>query len=60
MSDIWLSELAGAIRDTLVMVGVSAVVALLVGIPLALVLVTTTRGGIFEHVRAGGRSSASR
>jgi D-methionine transport system permease protein len=49
MSDIWLSELAGAIRDTLVMVGVSAVIALLVGIPLALVLVTTTRGGIFER-----------
>jgi D-methionine transport system permease protein len=49
MSDMWLSELAGAIRDTLVMVGVSAVIALLVGIPLALVLVTTTRGGIFER-----------
>ncbi len=49
MSDLWLSELGGAIRDTLVMVGVSAVIALLVGIPLALVLVTTTRGGIFER-----------
>ncbi len=48
MSDLWLSELADAIRDTVVMVGVSAFVAALVGIPLALVLVTTTRGGIFE------------
>src|SRR3569623_1078311 len=48
MSDLWLSELVGAIRDTVVMVGVSAVIAALVGIPLALVLVTTTRGGIFE------------
>jgi D-methionine transport system permease protein len=48
MSDLWLSELADAIRDTIVMVGVSAFVAALVGIPLALVLVTTTRGGIFE------------
>ena len=48
MSDLWLSELADAIRDTIVMVGVSAFVAALIGIPLALVLVTTTRGGIFE------------
>src|ERR1700759_4378160 len=48
MSELWLSELADAIRDTIVMVGVSAFVAALVGIPLALVLVTTTRGGIFE------------
>ena len=48
MSDLWLSELADAIRDTIVMVGVSAFIAALIGIPLALVLVTTTRGGIFE------------
>lgn len=51
MSDLWLSELADAIRDTVVMVGVSAFVAALAGIPLALVLVTTTRGGIFESAR---------
>ncbi len=49
MSELWLSELVGAIRDTVVMVGVSALVALVVGIPLALVLVTTARGGIFER-----------
>lgn len=48
MSELWLSELADAIRDTIVMVGVSAFIAALIGIPLALVLVTTTRGGIFE------------
>jgi D-methionine transport system permease protein len=49
MSELWLSELLGAIRDTLVMVGVSSGIALMAGIPLALVLVTTTRGGIFER-----------
>jgi D-methionine transport system permease protein len=49
MSELWLSELTGAIRDTVLMVGISAFVALIVGIPLALVLVTTTRGGIYER-----------
>jgi len=49
MSDLWLSELWGAIGDTVLMVGISAVVALLLGIPLALVLVATTRGGIYER-----------
>jgi len=33
----------------LLMVGVSAVFALLIGIPIALLLVTTARGGIFER-----------
>lgn len=49
MSDLWISELLGGIRDTLLMVGVSAFFALLIGVPLALLLVTTTRGGIFER-----------
>jgi D-methionine transport system permease protein len=49
MFEIWLPEFIAAIRDTIVMVSVSALVALVVGIPLALVLVTTTRGGIFER-----------
>jgi D-methionine transport system permease protein len=49
MSDFWISELPGGIRDTLVMVGVSAIFALLIGIPIALLLVTTARGGIFER-----------
>ncbi|GAB2894288.1 ABC transporter permease [Paraburkholderia jirisanensis] len=49
MSDLWLSELWGAIGDTVLMVGISALVALLLGIPLALVLVATTRGGIYER-----------
>ncbi|WP_028229120.1 methionine ABC transporter permease [Paraburkholderia ferrariae] len=49
MSDFWISELPGGIRDTLIMVGVSAIFALLIGIPIALLLVTTARGGIFER-----------
>lgn len=49
MSDLWVSELLGGIRDTLLMVGISAIFALLIGIPLALLLVTTARGGIFER-----------
>ncbi|ALL70182.1 Methionine ABC transporter permease protein (plasmid) [Paraburkholderia caribensis MBA4] len=49
MSELWLSELTGAICDTVLMVCISAIVALFVGIPLALVLVTTTRGGIYER-----------
>ncbi|HVE10897.1 MAG TPA: methionine ABC transporter permease [Paraburkholderia sp.] len=49
MSELWLSELWGAIGDTVLMVGISALVALLLGIPLALVLVATTRGGIYER-----------
>lgn len=45
----WLGELVEAIYDTLTMVGISSLIALVVGIPLALVLVTTVRGGIFER-----------
>ena len=37
-----------AIGETLTMVSVSALIALLVGIPLALLLVTTVPGGIYE------------
>ncbi|CAJ3599529.1 ABC transporter permease [Burkholderia pseudomallei] len=49
MSELWLPELADAIRDTLWMVGASALVAALVGVPLALVLVTTAPGGLYER-----------
>lgn len=58
MSDLWLSELADAIRDTIVMVGVSAFFAALIGIPLALLLVTTTRGGICEKRAVNGALGA--
>lgn len=40
-----------AIRDTLAMVSVSALAALVMGIPLALLLVTTAPGGIYEAPR---------
>lgn len=46
---VWIGELVDAILDTLTMVGVSAIIALLLGIPLALLLVTTVRGGIFAR-----------
>ncbi|TDV34383.1 D-methionine transport system permease protein [Paraburkholderia caballeronis] len=49
MSDTWIEELIGGIRDTLLMVGVSAAVAFAIGLPLALLLVTTARGGVFER-----------
>jgi len=49
MSEIWITELLEGIRDTLLMVGVSATFALLIGVPIALLLVTTARGGIFER-----------
>ncbi|HEY1611553.1 MAG TPA: methionine ABC transporter permease [Paraburkholderia sp.] len=45
----WIEELLGGIRDTLLMVGVSAAAAFAIGLPLALVLVTTVRGGVFER-----------
>jgi len=54
----WGPEFLQAIWDTLLMVGISGVVTFLLGIPLALVLVTTTRGGIFER-RALNRAVGS-
>ncbi|SMG01102.1 methionine ABC transporter permease [Burkholderia singularis] len=49
MSELWFPELGDAIRDTLWMVGASAFVAALIGVPLALVLVTSAPGGIYER-----------
>ncbi|MET5115637.1 ABC transporter permease, partial [Burkholderia pseudomallei] len=46
---LWLPDLADAIRDTLWTVGASALVAALVGEPLAHVLVTTAPGGLYER-----------
>ena len=43
---LWLAFL-----DTLLMVGVSSLLALLAGIPLAVFLVTSSKGGIFEAPR---------
>lgn len=46
-----LERLGQALLDTLLMVGTSALLALLLGIPLAVVLVTTPRSGLFEAPR---------
>ncbi|MGG2398049.1 methionine ABC transporter permease [Pseudomonas sp. SH1-B] len=46
-----LERLWQGLLDTLLMVGVSSLLALLVGIPLAVFLVTSSQGGIFEAPR---------
>ncbi|WP_043310692.1 methionine ABC transporter permease [Pseudomonas sp. ML96] len=46
-----LERLWQGLLDTLLMVGVSSLLALLVGIPLAVFLVTSGRGGLFEAPR---------
>lgn len=48
MFDTWNEIFLEAIWDTLLMVGVSGGVTFVLGIPLALVLVTTAPGGIYE------------
>jgi D-methionine transport system permease protein len=46
-----LERLCQGLLDTLLMVGVSSLLALLAGIPLAVFLVTSGRGGLFEAPR---------
>jgi D-methionine transport system permease protein len=48
MSEFMLKALWKALVDTLTMVGISAVVVWFAGIALAMVLITTARGAIFE------------
>lgn len=48
-----IDRLVQAFLDTLFMVGVSAGIAVLAGIPLAVFLVTSERGGIFPAPRLG-------
>ncbi|SDC84735.1 D-methionine transport system permease protein [Pseudomonas guariconensis] len=45
---MWLDRLLDGLLDTLLMVGVSSFIALLVGVPMAVLLVTSDKGGIFE------------
>ena len=45
---MWFDRLLQGAIDTLLMVGVSSLIALLVGIPLAVFLVTSDKGGIYE------------
>ncbi|WP_213878365.1 methionine ABC transporter permease [Pseudomonas sp. dw_358] len=45
---MWLERLWQGTLDTFLMVGVSSLIALLVGIPLAVILVTSGQGGIYQ------------
>ena len=45
---MWFDRLLQGVLDTLLMVGVSSLIALLAGIPLAVILVTSGKGGIYE------------
>ena len=45
---MWFDRLLQGAIDTLLMVGVSSLIALLVGIPLAVFLVTSDKGGIYQ------------
>jgi D-methionine transport system permease protein len=57
---MWFDRLLQGAIDTLLMVGVSSLIALLVGIPLAVFLVTSDKGGIYQAPalnRVLGRSS---
>ncbi|PHX44294.1 ABC transporter permease [Pseudomonas sp. NZIPFR-PS5] len=45
---MWLERLWQGVIDTFLMVGVSSLIALMLGIPLAVILVTSGKGGIFE------------
>ncbi len=49
MSAALLDLLIQSIWETLAMVGISGAISVVVGLPLALVLVATDRGGIWEH-----------
>lgn len=48
MSPLLIDRLIEGTWDTFVMIGVSSVITLLLGIPLALILIATSRDGIFE------------
>ncbi|KVN21336.1 ABC transporter permease [Burkholderia stagnalis] len=49
MFELWGPELLDAFRDTLSMVAASATIAALLGLPLAVILVTTAPGGIYAR-----------
>lgn len=44
---MWVDRLLEGLFDTLLMVGVSSLIALLVGVPMAVMLVTSDKGGIY-------------
>ena len=59
---MWLDRLWQGVIDTFLMVGVSSLIALILGIPLAVILVTSGKGGIFQartSIACWGPSSIS-
>lgn len=48
MSELIYERLIAGIADTLLMIGVSSALTFIIGLPLAVVLTTTGKGGIFE------------
>lgn len=54
MSPLLVERLLQGILDTLLMIGAASLITLLLGIPLALFLVTSSRDGIFEARWANG------
>jgi D-methionine transport system permease protein len=49
LSELWPAAFCDALLDTLLMVGLSAAIAFALGLPLALLLVATTPGGIWPR-----------
>ena len=45
---MWFDRLLQGFIDTFLMLGVSSLIALLAGIPMAVILVTSDKGGIYE------------
>jgi D-methionine transport system permease protein len=58
MSPIVFEQFVDATLDTILMVGVSGLLALLLGLPLAVFLVLTSRGGISDSPRLYGAAGA--
>lgn len=50
MSQAMFDLLLRGLNETLIMTGISGALSFLIGLPLALILVTTDRGGIFQAV----------
>ncbi|MDH2325884.1 ABC transporter permease [Cereibacter sp. SYSU M97828] len=50
MSQAMFDLLLRGLNETIIMTGISGALSFLIGLPLALILVTTDRGGIFEAV----------
>ena len=49
---MWFDRLLQGFIDTFLMVGVSSLIALLAGIPMAVILFTSDKGGIYEAATA--------